>query len=491
MRLATVTSVALAASLSLPPSAQAQGFLSPGAQALPPAAQGRRATPPRAPVAGSLPSAAAPRPLPSLRLPGPAGASGPGADAAPEGEALPAAPTRAALPASRPVPPPPALPPSEAALRLRLAVEGAWARSPELAGGPGRMAVATARGRSADSITPNPPTLGGGFVADGIVNPRGGREAELSLATPLWLPGEGTASRRVADADLTRLTAQQQARRLAVAGEVREALATVALAQLELAGAGARLRDSRSLEDDVARRVRGRDAAEAELLTARLDRMEAEIGLGERRAAVAGARAAFQTLTGLEPNAAALNEPEPPPAAGQHPRLAEADGVVAAADAARRLAAVQVRESPEIGLLARRTREAGSDRYDNRAGVQFRFPFATEARNAPRQAVAEAELTDATAAAANVRRQVELQAARARIELDNVRQALVIARSRAGVLRQQRGLSEAAYRGGQVALGDVIRVRILATEAEVAQGRAEIAVRQARSRVNQARGILP
>jgi len=59
------------------------------------------------------------------------------------------------------------------------------------------------------------------------------------------------------------------------------------------------------------------------------------------------------------------------------------------------------------------------------------------------------------------------------------------------VLRQQRGLSEAAFRGGLVALGDVIRVRALVTEAEVSQGRAEVAVRQARSRLNQSLGLLP
>jgi len=380
---------------------------------------------------------------------------------------------------------------AEAAARLRAAIDAAWTRSPELAGVPGRQAAAAARSRAADSLTPNPPSLGGGFVTDGFNNARGGREAELSLATPLWLPGEGTASRHVADADRSRLTAQQQAQRLAVAGEVRDALATVALAGIERVGAEARLRDARTLEGDVARRVRGRDAAEAELLTARLDRMEAEIALGERRAALEGARLAFRSLTGLEPDAAALNEPDPPVSSPPHPRIAEAQGAVAAAEAGRRLAALQVRENPEIGLLARRSREAGSDRYDNRAGFQFRLPFATEARNAARQAAAEAELTDATAAAANIRRQVELLTARARVELDAVRQALGTARSRAALLRQQRSLSEAAFRGGQIGLGDVIRVRVFATEAEVAQGRAEITVRQARSRLNQALGVLP
>ena len=239
--------------------------------------------------------------------------------------------------------------------------------------------------------------------------------------------------------------------------------------------------------------MRGRDAAEAELLTARLDRMEAEIAIGERRAALEGARLAFRTLTGVEPDSAALNEADPPPgpSGSPHPRLAEADSAVGAADASRRLAALQVRDSPEIGVLGRSSREAGNNYYDNRIGIQFRFPFASEARNAPRQAAAEADLTDATAARENLRRQLDLQAARARIELDTVRQALVTTRQRAAVLRQQRGLSEAAFRGGQVALGDVIRVRSLATEAEVSQGRAEIAVRQARSRLNQSLGLLP
>ena len=399
---------------------------------------------------------------------------------------------RAALPASRPVPQPTALPTAQASARLRAAMDAAWDRSPELAGSQGRQAAAAARGRSADSFTPGPPLLGGGFVSDGIRNARGGREAELSLATPLWLPGEGTASRRVADADLSRLAARQQAQRLAVAGDVRETLAAVALAQVEAAGAEARLRNARSLEADVGRRVRGRDAAEAELLTARLDRMEADIALGERQATLTAAKLAFRSLTGTEPDPAALNEPDPPQAtAGSHPRVAEAEGTTAAADATRRLTAIQTRESPEIGILARSSREIGSTQYDNRIGIQFRLPFSTEARNAPRQMAAQAELTEATATALNVRRQVELQTAKARVDLETARQAAVTARQRAAVYRQQRGLSEAAFRGGQVSLGDVIRVRALATEADVAQGRAEIAVRVSRSRVNQALGILP
>ena len=463
----------------------AQGFISPSARALPEAGPATRAAPPPTP---SL-SGGGPRPLPSLRLPDTSAATGPAA-----GDSGGAAPPsqRAALPASRPVPPPPALSFDEAGVRLRAAVDGAWARSAELAGVPGRRAAAVARGRSADSFTPGPPSLGGGFVTDGINNARGGREAELSLATPLWLPGEGTASRRMADADLSRLTAQQQAQRLAVAGEVRESLAAVALAQVELAGAEARLRDAHTLEADVARRVRGREAAEAELLTTRLDRMDAEIALGERQANLAGAKLAFQSLTGLEPNPAALNEnPRRDKPALPHSRIVEADHAVAVAEANRRLTALQVRESPEVGLLGRSSREAGNNYYDNRVGIQFRFPFATEARNAPRQAAAEAELTEAVAAAANVRRQVEVGAARARVELDAVQGALGTARQRAALLRRQRGLSEAAFRGGQVGLGDVVRVRALATEAEVAQGRAEVAVRQARSRVNQALGVLP
>lgn len=463
--------------------AGAQGFLSPGARAISPSGR----------PSGLMPATAAPsptppattRPLPSSSL----STTGSLPDPTEPG-AVPA--QRAALPASRPVPLAPALPTAEASARLSAFVKAAWDRSPELAGSPGRQAAALARGRSADSFTPGPPSLGGGFAGDGINNARGGREAELSIATPLWLPGEGTASRRVADADVSRLTAQQLALRLAVAGEVREFLATVALAQVETAGAEARLRDARNLEADVARRVRGRDAAEAELLTARLDRLEAEIALGERQSALSSAKLAFRSLTGIEPDPAALNEPDPPQAvAVSHPRVAEADGTAAAAEASRRLTEIQTRESPEIGIIGRSSREIGSTQFGNRIGLQFRLPFSTDARNAPRQMAAQTDLTEATAAAANVRRQVELQTARARVELDTARQASVATRQRAAVYRQQRGLSEAAFRGGLASLGDVIRIRALATEAEIAQARAEIGVRLARSRVNQALGILP
>lgn len=470
--------------------AHAQGFLTPGARPLPDA--GVQSTAPPGPrVAPPALPARPGRGTPGLLLPDAPAAPARDPAAGPDAGSAPT--QRAALPAARPLPLPPVLAPAEAAVRLRTAVEGAWTRSPELAGARGRQAAAAARGRSADSPTPGPPTLGGGYVADGVVNRRGGREAELSVATPLWLPGEGSASRRVADADLSRLIAQQRAQRLAVAGDVREALAAFALAQVELGGAEARLRDARTLEADVGRRVRGREAAESELLTARLDRMEAEIALGERRAALEGSRLAFRSLTGLEPDAAALNEPDPPSAAGRppHPRLAEADSAVAAADVSRRLSALQLRESPEIGVLGRSSREAGNTYYDNRIGIQFRFPLATEARNAPRQAAAEADLTDAMAARETLRRQLDLQAARAQIEMDTMRQALLTTRQRAAVLRQQRGLSELAFRGGQVSLGEVIRVRALATEADVSQGRAEVAVRQARSRLNQTLGLLP
>ena len=385
-------------------------------------------------------------------------------------------------------------------------VELAWERSPELAGVPGRQAAAAARAAAAGSITPGPPSAGGGFITDGFNNRRGAREFELSVATPLWLPGEGTASVRAANADVARLTSQLEAQRLAVAGEVREALATVALAQVELAGVEARLRDARALEADVGRRVRGREAAESELLTARLDRFEVEVARRERRAALESAQLTFTALTGVEPNAAALNELAPPgpprdaalvadgvstPDAPGHPRLAEANAAIAVAEANRSLAGLQSRDSPEIGVLGRTERDPGERRYDTRAGLQFRLPFATDARNAPRRAAAEADLTEAVAASTNVRRQVSLQVSRARIELAAVEEGLAAARQRVAVLRQQRGLADSAYRAGQIALADAIRVRAFATESEVAQGRAEVATRQARSRVRQAMGLLP
>jgi cobalt-zinc-cadmium efflux system outer membrane protein len=383
--------------------------------------------------------------------------------------------------------------PYEASVALRAAVDAAVSRNAGLQGAVARKALIAAKQRSAAAFLPGAPTLGAAYVTDQVIRNRNARDAELSLGTQIWLPGEGTASVRAAAADMSRLQAEGVRQVLEVAGQVREALAAVAVAEADQRAAQARLRDARALEADLARRVRGRDAAEAELLVANADRIEAEATLSEKTASLDAARVDYRTLTGLDPVTAALNEPSVPPAQARppDPRIIEAQRAVEVARANRELAAIQIRDSPEVGLVGRRTRDINGNVYDHSLGLQLRIPFATETRNAPRRAAAEVEYTDAVAALAKLERELGGSKSRARIELASAVAARDLAAKRAAVFERQRALFEKSFAEGNTALADLIRARTLAFQADAARERADVGARQARGRLNQALGLMP
>lgn len=394
--------------------------------------------------------------------------------------------------------------PCTSAQTLHDFMEAAAARNPELAGLSGRREAIGARQYAADALTPGAPTFSGGYMTDQVLQNRQQREAQIGISTPIWLPGEGTASRRVADAEFSRSSAQTAAIKLKIAGQVRDSLAVFALAQAELAVAERRLRDARSLEGDVGRRARAREASEADALLGRAERIAADGELRDRRMALEQSKIDFQSLTGMLPVAAAMNEPAPTNAnanadanadavASQagHPRLEDAKGAIDVARANQALAAIQVRDSPEIGLIARRNRDIYGTVFDNSVGIELRIPFAADARNRPRQTAAQAEFTEASAGYAAAKREIGTEQQKARIGYENSLAQRDLARERMRVLGQQSALVGRGYQGGQISLFDYVRVRAVAYEAEGAGARAEIGVVQARSRLNQAFGIIP
>jgi cobalt-zinc-cadmium efflux system outer membrane protein len=370
-------------------------------------------------------------------------------------------------------------------------VEAAASRNPELLGLSGRRDAITARQYAADRLTPGAPTVTGSYLTDQVLRDRRQREAQIGISTPIWLYGEGTASRRVADAELVRSGAQAATAKLKIAGMVRDSLAEFALAQAELGLAERRLRDARGLEADVGRRAGARDASEADLLLARAERLASDGELRERTLAVKQSKLDFETLTGMTPVLAALKETVPTETATAHPKLDDAKGAVDVARANTSLADIQTRDSPEIGLIARNSRDTFGTVYNNSIGVELRIPLSTEGRNRPRQAAAQAELTEAMVGLTAAERDIVLEQKKARLAYDNalVQRDLAVERSKA--LTRQSGLVARSFQGGQTALFDSIRARTVAYEAETASARAEIGVTKARSRLNQAFGVVP
>ena len=313
----------------------------------------------------------------------------------------------------------------------------------------------------------------------------------MELGTPLWLPGEGTASRALADKELTRLQAQLALARLSVAGEVRDAYWSVRLGEGSVDLARRRLQAARTLQADVDRQVAAGQVALADLLLAKGETLEAQSILSEQEAALTEARLAFQALTGT-PSPADFAEPEPADRSiEQQPRLVALRKTVDVAEANTRLIRIQDRDSPEVALLGVIERELYKEPYDKRIGVRVTIPFATEGRNAPRRAASEAERAQALAELQTAERQVRAEVGRAEADLASAQERAALAGERYRAFAERLVLVERSVRVGETAFIELVRARAGVFEADLARLRSEIASMQARSRLNQALGLLP
>ncbi len=346
--------------------------------------------------------------------------------------------------------------------------------------------AAAARGATARSPIAGSPALGGS-MRSGTQGPGQVRELDLEVAAPIWLPGQRGALQGTVDSAVTEFESRIALRRLEVAGLLREAWWDAAEARRSAQLARERLNTARQIARDVTRRAQLGDIPPTEALLARNETLGAELALSQAEAAAAQALAAYRTLTGgLEPNLPL----ETTRTAARHPILVTAEAALAAAEARQRLVGATPRDNPELGVFGRQ--EAGTGMESTTSlGIRVRIPIGTEGRNAPRRAEAESEVTRATAELAQARRLVEAGTARALAELRATEAALRLARQRLAVASEQETIALRAFRAGETGTFDLFRVRQLRLEAANDEGQAGIASSRARSRVNQASGVLP
>jgi outer membrane protein TolC len=385
-----------------------------------------------------------------------------------------------------------AIPRMACAQTLHDAVEGAWKLDPEIQGLEARRSEFIARRTAAGSFFPGPPTVTLDHATDQVLVNRNQRVSDGELSTPLWLPGEGTATEQVADADLNRTDAQIALAKLKVAGEVRDSVYAYALAEAEAGLARRRLANAEALEADVARRVRAGETAAVEEDLVRGDFLDAQAGARAQEALAAAARASLLSLTGVPAPPRSYAEPLSPASQfARHPRIQAANRAADAARAEVRLAQIATRDNPEVGVFASRNRDIFGTVNDWMLGVRLKVPFPSETRNAPRKAAAAAELTAALAAGAAAERAVRLDLANARRELTALEAQTPLIRARLQAVQSAVGRLRRSYDAGEIGLFDLLRGQATLFEAEIAETRNRIEVGRARARVNQALGMVP
>ena len=391
-------------------------------------------------------------------------------------------------------PKPPALPRIKAAPSFGEALAQAWALLPQRQNFAARRNLAAARYESGSAWFPNAPYATGTYINDKIAGSNYNYEtAQGQFSTPLWLPGQGTATQATAQADAVAATAAEAAARHALALELLNLTAQATAAVNTRDVEARRLGTAQALAASAAKRFKVGEGSESDALAAAAEAAAVRIALSGAEAQIEVARASLASLTGRDaiprlalPLAAQASRR----AGGVHPQVAAAERAVQAAQANLRLVRISDRNSPEIGVEGINEKQPGT-RWDTRFGVTFRLPFATEARNAPLRAQAEQQLTQAQVQLELARRQVLARLRQAEAEQAAARQAFAAAEQAAGQWTRRQGQIERAWRLGEMALIELVRANALAYDAELARAKAQTGLDAARIRLLLAQGAVP
>jgi len=402
---------------------------------------------------------------------------------------IPRGPSAALRSASGPTPGPAA-----GTVSLRTALDAAWQRAVAARESEGQRRRAEADRSVAASFWAAPPSLALSHRDDRLQSNAGSRETEIGVAVPLWLPGQRAARSGTVEAAVAQALAAEQAARLRLAGEVREAAWQLTASQAEVTQADIQAQALKQLADDVERRVRAGDLARADALAAQAEQLSASALQSEARQRLQAARARWTLLTGLTagPDLSAVTPADAAPAsASLHPELQLAGQASELARKRVELMRHSRRDAPELSVGVRQDVPGRAEGSQGSLVVGLRLPFGTDDRNRPLEAAALAERDVAEAHEQRLREQIESDLTAARDAQRSAEAQLAAETARAALLQERASLIEQSFRAGETPLPDLLRALAASAQADSAVARQTAALGLARARLQQSLGLLP
>ena len=378
---------------------------------------------------------------------------------------------------------------------LGSALAQAWSRHPQATALTAREAQAQAGVDVAAGLTPTPPALSLLNVSDRFNTNAGQNAWELELAVPLWLPGQRAASALASNSAVAEVAARRSALRLQLAGELREVWWALATARHAVDLAERRQAAARTLEADVARRVKVGELARVDANLAQNERLASEAEGLEAHMALRQVEQNYQLLTGEAAPALLREEPN---SQGTdlsiqplHPQLAAAQAAAQAAQARLQVAQQTRRNAPELAVKWVRDRGDFQAPYANAVGIKLTMPFSSGAHVRQETAGAQADAAQADAELALTRQRLVLDTARARLDADVARQQMGKAQARQKLTADTLQLAEKSFTLGESDLSTLLRARAAVLEADAVFNRQQTAGFAGVSRLNQSLGVLP
>lgn len=382
-------------------------------------------------------------------------------------------------------------PPAAERAEAGTAFDAALALDPDIAGAQAELRAAEIRARTVGLLFEGAPSATLNWQSDKGGAGLGYREYEAEVSAPLFLPGERGAARRAASAQLDAARAQLDLARLDLAARLRAAWAERGRAE------GAARIARRLAEDSVqlvaaTRRLAGAgEQSQLDLVQVEALQAQAEAESARTDAAFVAADAQWRALIGA--SAAAFVDARPIDGAGldDHPLLRLRRAEEAFGTASARRASLGGFPSPEIGLLARREREArGLDDLES-FGFMVRLPLGRDPGTRAATAEARAVEIRARAASGQDRRALEAGILASRARLAAAERSLSGARTRVDRLTQALTFTERGRREGALGFIEYLRARSALAEAELALSDATVDRATAEGDLAQALGIAP
>lgn len=393
--------------------------------------------------------------------------------------------------ASPPAAPPAASPATSAPVSLRDALDAAWQRAVSARETDGQRRRAETERSTAGRLWVAPPTLELSLRADRLLG--SGRETVVGIAVPLWLAGQKAARAGTADGALTLAQAAEQAARLRLAGELREAAWQLASLQAEFHQAEAQADTLRQLADDVERRVRAGDLARADSLAAQAEHLAAAAAVADTRQRLQAAKARWTLLTGLtaSPDLSAGTVIDTASDTARHPEWRLANQATELARKRVDLMRQSRRDAPELTVGVRQDAPGRGQTSQSSLVVGLRLPFGTDDRNGPLEAAALSDLDIAQTQEQRLRERLDSELASARDAERSAQAQLDAETARARLLRERATLIDKSFRAGEAPQPDLLRALAAAAQADSAIARQTAALGLARARLQQALGLLP
>jgi len=331
------------------------------------------------------------------------------------------------------------------------------------------------------------------YQTDRLISDKGLREWEANLEIPLWRRGQRQAVQAIGTNYEKYIDIHSEVLRYEIAGLIRDILWELTIANERKNLAKQTLHKVRELEQEVFSRERAGDLAPIDKLLAHDETLAKQLEYVTQNMEYMHVAERYTALTGLTQRPAFFTEIRSTgeDSINEHPLIKEI--LVRIERAQHQLDQVRSSRGEPVHLTLGVRNEKGSvaDVDITSVGIGIRVPLGSQHFQQPAMAQAKTTLAELLAEKIRIERALHIQIHNAEHELATVRQQLDVVRQRQATAQENLRMARAAFRAGELDVGQLLRVASQTAAAEMQFVIHQLEEKQAIARINQALGRLP